>query len=205
MSQTVQALLETLYLVNQSYQVNNPKWWLNTMELVHQEKIQNGQWQDLQEAISKLIKTWNRFCKSWEVNSFNTLQTNLAQVPGGILAMLFPLELMSNYHDLWNSYAPMVNQELMVCLDSQSKQTTSMSSTTAHTAMEHADAASEGSSNLSDNFAQPESITDTFGNYQKPTGTMCSFISTVQNGEHVKSGIEEQVGKYRLSVSSIFY
>lgn len=203
-TQTIQNLLETIYEANsESCQVNNPKWWLNTMELVNEEKTNHTQWQDLVDAMSKLIKTWNRFSKTWAVTSSTILITKLQQVPGGILAMLLPLEMMSNYLDLWNSYASMVNQELTECLDSQLNTTISMSSTTVPSATVAADAPSAEVSNLSGLFAQPGNITDLFGSLQSPTGTMSSFISTVTNGEHVKFGIEEPVGEYRLAVSII--
>lgn len=173
------------------------------MELVNEEKTNHTQWQDLVDAMSKLIKTWNRFSKTWAVTSSTILITKLQQVPGGILAMLLPLEMMSNYLDLWNSYASMVNQELTECLDSQLNTTISMSSTTVPSATAAADAPSAEVSNLSGLFAQPGNITDLFGSLQSPIGTMSSFISTVTNGEHVKFGIEEPVGEYRLAVSNI--
>lgn len=203
--QTVKDLLETIYESNlDKCQVNNPKWWLNTMEQVKEEKIQNGQWPDLLEAIDKLLLKWNKFYKSWAVNSSAILIKEMAKVPGGTLAMLFPLDLMSSFLDLWNSYGAMVNQELPACSDTLSNTTTCTSSMTAPIQTEPADAPSAGTSSLSGLFAQQENITDLFGNLQQPTGTMSSFISTVQNKEHVKYGIEEPVGEFRLTVRLLF-
>lgn len=201
-TQTIQSLLETLWESNQeTLPVKNVNLWLNTMELLHAEKNPSSQWQDLLDAIHKLITNWKKFSKKWAVNSSTMLIEKLALVPGGTLAMLFPSSLMISYLDLWKSYANMVNQELTDSLDSVSNIITSMSSMTVPTLTEPVAAPSDGPSSLSAIFAPQEDITNLFGNLQNPTGTMSSSISIVQNKEHVKYGIEEPVGEYRLSVS----
>lgn len=202
-TQTVESLILVIYEANQGqYQVNNPEWWTNTMEQVQEEKSLNGQWPDLLEGIQKLLMKWKKFSKSWAVNSSSTLLAKMKEVPGDILAMSFNLEMMSNFLDLWNSYGPMVNQELMECLASASNTTTSILSTTAPIQTAPADVPSASTSNLSDLFVPQENITDLFGSLHQPTGMMSSFISSVVNKEHVKYGLEEQVGEYRLAVST---
>jgi hypothetical protein len=203
-TQSIQTLLETIWESNlETLPVKNVNLWLNTMELLHAEKNPNSQWQDLLDAMHKLIMNWNKFYKKWAVNSSTMLIEKLHQVPGGTLAMLFPLQLMTSYLDLWKSYANMVNLELTDSLDSASNTITSISFTTAPTLTEPVVVPSAGPSNLSAIFAPQEDITNLFGNLQNPTGTMSSSISIVQNKEHVKYGIEEPVGEYRLSVSTI--
>lgn len=192
--------------VNHHHPIYMPQYWMEVYQLILKEEncpknCDQSQWQDLQEAMGKLIKTWNRFSKKWEVSSSDILMNKLKTVPGGTLAMLFPTDLVNNYLEFWKFYGDMVDPEKLECLDSASKETTSMSSMTALGQTLAADVSGGNTSDLGQLFAPQESLTDLFGNSLGQTGTMSSFISFVQNEEHVKFGIEEPVGEYRLAVS----
>lgn len=205
---TFKAIFETIY----NYQwepklVHLPGWWI----IIHNSINENGNldpedlliqpWLNFSKLMSKVITYWQKKSKKLDGHSLTTLMEKLSTIPGDILATSFSSEDAESVIALWKSYAHMEDPDETECLHTLSSPTTSTSSTTARTAEEIVDALSKKKLNLLETLDQIVNTTNHSTNSPEPTGTMSSSISFLRNGEPVTYGLEEKVGKYRLTVS----
>nr|WEY02526.1 MAG: non-structural protein 1 [Canine parvovirus] len=202
----VKTLISTIYETHKTSQpVNNLGWWFlilkNLEENMESEEIDNSAWPDLLKNLQKILNFWLKKSTKWEISSLTMLMEKISKLPGGILAMSFNLTLCNNVLKLWSDYVNMEELDEAECSDFLSNMITSMSSTTALSAAATAGTSGVSKSNLLDQLGQLVQKTNQFGNSKNPTGTMSSSISFLENGELVKYGLEEKVGKNRLTVS----
>ena len=199
----VSAVFSNLYEESPEDLRNLPGYYQKIIEAMKETMDQDIiiQWQNLLELISKLLKIWNRKFKKWEINSLTILMEKLSTVPGDILATSFSTEIVDNFLRSFKSYAIMEDLDSTECLDFQSKMTTSMSSMTVPSVMEPVEMCGGSKSSLLEKLGQAAKRTNQYGNSQEPIGTMSSSISFLENGELVKYGLEEKVGKHRLTLN----
>ena len=206
---TFKQIFETLYNYAWETKLTHlPGWWIivhNSINakgnLDHEDPLIQP-WLNFSKVMSKVITYWQKKSKKLDGHSLTTLMEKLSTIPGDILQTSFSSEDGESVIALWKSYAYMEDPDEMECLDSVSSQTTSTSSTTALTVEEIADALSKKKLNLLESLAQIVNTTSQSTNLPEPTGTMSSSISFLQNGELETYGLEEKVGKYRLTVST---
>lgn len=208
--QTFRQIFENIYNYQWSTKlVHLPGWWI----LIHNSILENGNmdpedltiqpWLNFSKVMSKVTTYWQKKSKKLDGHSLTTLMEKLSTIPGDILATSFSSEDAENVIALWKSYALMEDPEETECLESVLSPITSTLSTTARTVEEIADALSKKKLNLLDSLDQIASTTSHYTNSHEQTGTMSSSISFLRNGEPVVYGLEEKVGKYRLTVSYI--
>nr|WCR62117.1 MAG: ORF4 [Parvoviridae sp.] len=202
----IRGIFETIWSTHSPLQaVHLVGWWMLILEQIKEnvpptnEDIQ--QWPNLLKKMDKLLMTWLKKSKKWEISSSTTLLEKLSKVPGDILATSFSSEMVELFLQHWKSYVDMEELDETDCLDFQSKMTTSTSSMTVHSPEDTAGTSSGSKLNLLDHLAQLAPKISQSGNSRVPTGTMSSSISFLQNGETVKYGLEEKVGKHRLTIN----
>jgi hypothetical protein len=197
-----------------------PAWWMITHQAIveqgnplslmqnQESQIQENThpWFRFSDVMQTVINFWQRKSKKWGEISLTILMEKLYLLPGDILLTSFSLEDAGSLEKLWTSYANMEETDETECLAYQWKKITSISSTIAAIPEAHADVSSKKKFDLLENLAQTVAITSPYINSREPTGTMSSSISFLQNGELVKYGLEEKVGKHRLTVNfNIFF
>lgn len=188
-----------------------PGWWniiynsINAKGNLDPEDPVIQPWLSFSKVMSKVITYWQKKSKKLDGHSLTTLLEKLSTIPGDILATSFSSEDAESLTNLWKSYAYMEDPEETECLDSVSNPTTSTSSTTVLTVDEIADALSKKKLNLLESLDQIVNTTSQSINLPEQTGTMSSSISFLQNGELATYGLEEKVGKYRLTVSKKYH
>lgn len=202
-------IVTNIWELNARHPCHLPGWWLIVMDSLNDNyeptEEEKSVWQSLQELIRKVSKIWLKKLKKWEVTSLTTYLEKISTIPGDILAMSFHLTPSTNFINLWTSYANMENIDETECLDIQSKMITSMSSTIAPTVMEAVDVAGGSKLSLSEKLNLCVRQTNSSAGCPESIGTMSSSISLLERGELVKYGLEEKVGKHRLTVSKICY
>lgn len=209
-TQTFKQIFETIY--NYPWEpklVHLVGWWT----IIHNSIVENGNmdpedltiqpWLNFSKMMSKVIIYWQKKSKKLDGHSLTILMDKLSTIPGDILATSFSSEDAENVIALWKSYALMEDPDETECSLIVSNPIISTSSTTVRTVEEIADALSKKKLNLLDSLDQIASTTNHSTNSPEPTGTMSSSISFLRNGEAVTYGLEEKVGKYRLTVSCI--
>lgn len=207
---TFKQIFETIYNYEwETKLVHLPGWWI----IINNSINENGNldpedhltqpWQSFSKVMSRVTTFWQKKSKKLDGHSLNTLMDKLATIPGDILATSFSLEASESVIALWKSYALMEDPDETECSDILSSPITSTSSTTVRTVDEIADALSKKKLNLLESLDQIASSTNHSTNSHESTGTMSSSISFLRNGEPVVYGLEEKVGKYRLTVSYI--
>lgn len=201
----VKTLIEQLWNSHQAqYPVQHPGFWmivLNEIQENYQAPEEDGvQWHNLLKAIIKLIQIWLKKSKKWEITSSIMLLENLLKVPGDTLAMSFSTDLMTTFINLFNAYALMEEPDETECLHFQSNQTMSMLSTIVHSQVDTAGTSSGSRLNLSERLAQLVPKTNRYGSSPEQTGMMSSSISFLENQELVRYGLEEKIGKNRITV-----
>lgn len=201
-------IFETLYQYEWGTQLTHlPGWWtiilnsINANGFLDREDLLIEQWQIFSKVMSKVITYWQKKSKKLEGHSLTTLMEKLSLIPGDILATSFSSEDAENLIQLWTGYAHMEEPDETECLHTVLNPTTSTLSTTAPTADEIADALSKKKLNLLDSLDQIVNTTNPSTSSREQTGTMSSSISFLRNGENVTYGLEEKIGKYRLTVS----
>lgn len=183
-----------------------PGWWIIVHNSINanvgdQEDPLIQPWLNFSKVMSKVITYWQKKSKKLDGHSLTMLLEKLSTIPGDILATSFSSQDAESLQNLWKSYAIMEDPDEMECSLSVLNPTISTSSTTVRTVEEIADALSKKKLNLLDSLAQIVSTTSQSTNLPEQTGTMSSSISFLQNGELVSYGLEEKVGKYRMTVS----
>ena len=188
-----------------------PGWWniihnsINAKGNLDPEDPVIRPWLSFSKVMSKVITYWQKKSKKFDGHSLTILLEKLSTIPCDILATSFSSEDAESLINLWKSYALMEDPEEMECLDSVSNPTTSTSSTTVLTVDEIADALSKKKLNLLESLDQIVNTTSQSTSLPEQTGTMSSSISFLQNGELATYGLEEKVGKYRLTVSKEYH
>jgi len=187
--------------------IHLPGWWA----IVHNSVNANVDgdlkdpliqpWLSFSKVMSKVITYWQKKSRKLDGHSLTILLEKLSTIPGDILATSFSSEDGESLVNLWKSYAHMEDPDETECLDTASSPITSTSSTTARTVEEIADALSKKKLNLLESLDQIVNTTSQSTNLPEQTGTMSSSISFLRNGEIATYGLEEKVGKYRLTVS----
>ena len=200
------AILERIYSFHSETQpCHLPGWWmivLQDLQENHQpEEEDSVQWQSLLKNVQKVMQIWLKKLRKWEVNSWNTLEEKLSKVPGGISAMSYSTEMATNFGSVFASYAAMAEPDETECLDFQSKMTTSTSSTIVPMLEDTAGTSGGSKLNLLENLDQLAQKTSPYGSSHEPTGMMSSNKKKKKNGELVKYGLEEKIGKHRLTIN----
>lgn len=206
---TFKQIFETIYNYEWTPKLTHlPGWWI----IVHSSITENEPvdqadpliqpWLVFSKLMSKVTNFWLKKSKKLDGHSLTTLMEKLSTIPGDILATSFSSEDGESVIELWKSYALMEDPEETECLAIVSNPITSTSSTTVRTVEEIADALSKKKLNLLESLDQIASTTNHSTNLPEQTGTMSSSISFLRNGEPVVYGLEEKIGKYRLTVSS---
>ena len=192
-----------------------PNWWAIILQSIetngNPENIQNHDsqligekhpWFTFSKVMQKVINFWQRKWNKWQSLSWTTLvDEKLSLLPGDIFQTSFCSQDAESLQNLWISYANMENPDEQECSEFQSKKIISTLSTIAPTAQDVVDVHSKKKLDLLASLDQIVGTTNHSGNSREPTGTMSSSISFLKNGELVKYGLEEKVGKYRLTVS----
>lgn len=205
---TFKQIFESIYNYEWTPKLTHlPGWWI----IVHSSITENEPvdpadpliqpWLIFSKLMSKVTNFWLKKSKKLDGHSLTTLMDKLSTIPGDILATSFSSEDAESVIELWKSYALMEDPEEMECSAIVSSVTISTSSTTARTVEEIADALSKKKLNLLESLDQIASTTNHSTSSAEPTGTMSSSISFLRNGEPVVYGLEEKIGKYRLTVS----
>lgn len=159
-------------------------------------------WFTFSKVMQKVINFWQRKWNKWQSLSWTTLvDEKLSLLPGDIFQTSFCSQDAESLQNLWISYANMENPDEQECSEFQSKKIISTLSTIAPIAQDVVDVHSKKKLDLLASLDQIVGTTNHSGNSREPTGTMSSSISFLKNGELVKYGLEEKVGKYRLTVS----
>lgn len=205
-----QEIIKIIYMDNQSFQpVNNVAWWHLIMKSVEEQlnmtEEDQSVWPDLQKVIMKVLNFWLKKYKKWEISSLNMLTEKISKLPGGILATSFCTTMSENFIQLWNNCVSMEDLDETECSDFLSSQGTSTSSTTAPSAVDIAAMFGEGKLNHLEALDLLAAKTSPSTSSQKSTGMMSSSISFLRNGELVKYGLEEKVGKRRLTVRLLLF
>lgn len=208
--QTFKQIFETIYNYEWETKLTHlPGWWI----IIHnsiQENVTDPEdpiispWLNFSKLMSKVTTFWLKKSKKLDGRSLTTLMEKLSTIPGDILATSFSSEDAKSLIECWKSYAFMEDPDETECLDTASSPTISTSSTTARTVEEIADALSKKKLSLLESLDQIANTTSHSTNLPEQTGTMSSSISFLRNGENVTYGLEEKVGKYRLTVSQIW-
>lgn len=207
-TQTFKQIFETIYNYQWEPKLTHlPGWWV----IVHDSVNKNGNmdpedptiqpWLNFSKVMSKVTTYWQKKSRKLDGHSLTTLMEKLSTIPGDILATSFSSEDAESVIALWKSYAFMEDPDETECLDILSNPTTSTSSTTVRTVEEIADALSKKKLNLLESLDQIVNTTSHSTSLPEQTGTMSSSISFLRNGELATYGLEEKVGKYRLTVS----
>lgn len=206
---TFKQIFETIYNYPWEPKLTHlPGWWIiihnsiNGKGNLDQEDPIIQPWLSFSKVMLKVTTYWQKKSKKLDGLSLTTLLEKLATIPGDILQTSFSSADAESVIGLWQSYAHMEDPDEMECLDIVSSPITSTSSTTALTVEEIADALSKRKLNLLESLAQIVDTTSQSTNLPEQTGTMSSSISFLKNGELETYGLEEKVGKYRLTVST---
>lgn len=204
-----QEIVTSIWELNAQHPCHLPGWWLIVMDSLNDNyeptEEEKSVWPSLQELIRKVSKIWLKKLKKWEVTSLTTFLEKISTIPGDILATSFPTTPTTSFINLWTSYANMENIDETECLDTQSKMITSTSSTIVPTVMEAVDVAGGSKLSLSEKLNLCVRQTNSSAGCPESIGTMSSSISLLERGELVKYGLEEKVGKHRLTVSKPCY
>lgn len=188
-------------------QIHLPGWWLFHLKEVSEvstltiDEENLSQWQDLLKRMHQIITLWLKKSKKWEISSFDTLQEKIVSLPGGTCQTSLSSEVRDLFLKYWEYSTVTENPDEQECLDIQSNTITSTLSTTAPSADRGAGTSSAANLNLSDTLCQLADKISPYGNFGAQISTMSSHISFLRRGEPVKFGLEEKIGKRRLTVS----
>nr|QTE03737.1 MAG: nonstructural protein NS1 [Cygnus atratus Chaphamaparvovirus] len=187
--------------------VNNPGWWtiiLNEMDQVpHPTEESPPQWPCLLDHIRKLIQFWSKKWKKWAVSSFDTFSAKMSTLPVAMSPMSFSMTTKDNFLLYWRCSMDMDGLDETDCSAILSNQGTYTSSTTVPMEETGAETHSDKPQNLSEFLDRLGSHTSPSSSSPKLTSTMSSSISFLSNGALEKYGLEEKVGKRRLTVRLI--
>lgn len=205
--QTIKEILERIYQEHaENHPVNNVAWWILVTNSCEENMTDYSKedlaWVSLLNSIRKVTSCWLKKRGKWHPSSLTTFSEMISKVPGGTLATSLPTIMSTSVIALWISCANMEEIGEQECSDFLSKVTTSMSSTTVHSVEDTAETSGGVKLNLLDSLGQLAPKTNQCGNSSNTSGTMSSSISFLENGELVKYGLEEKVGKHRLTVGN---
>lgn len=205
--QTIKEILERIYQEHaESHPVNNVAWWILVTNSCEENMTDYSKedlaWVSLLNSIRKITTCWLKKRTKWHPTSLTTFSEIISKVPGATLATSLPTIMSTSVIALWISCANMEEIGEQECSDFLSKVTTSTSSTTVHSAEDTAEISGGEKLNLLASLGQLAPKTNQSGSYSNTSGTMSSSISFLENGELVKYGLEEKVGKHRLTVGS---
>lgn len=182
-----------------------PGWWMLIMDQVSEniamQEENSSQWHDLQENFRKLMKKWNQKFKKWEISSLDMLKEKASSVLIASLETLYSTPMINNLLNVWKSCVIMEDPDQEECLEYQSKMTTSTLSMIVPTQQIAVDVPSEKQSNLLQTLASAAQKLNPSTNSLQQTGMMSSSITFLENGALVTYGLEEKIGKNRLTVS----
>ena len=140
-------LVEDLWklLADKKQPVTHPDYWtklLDNAKLYMEDRNlnQSSDFEKLETALSKIIKAWKMNWKRWLVDTFEQLYAKTSRLLGATYQMFFSLELQKILEDCvdgWIAADPHTEEDFSSL---PTKETTSMSSTTAHGATTHAGA-----------------------------------------------------------------
>lgn len=185
--------------------IAHPGWWLINLKEVSLAPIQadeSTQWQELLTKIQHIITFWQRKWKKWEVSSFDTFSDKIAKLPVATLPMSSSTQMIQNFLAYWNASVDTENLAETACSDILLKKNMFTSSTTVTLEDHGAEIHSDSKLNLTDTLCQLASKISPSGSSHGSTSTMSSFITFLENGETAKFGLEEKIGKRRLTVSN---
>lgn len=188
----------------EKHQVNLPEWWLIILEEMEPNQFieDESQWQELRKQMQKLITFWQKKLKKWAISSFTMFSEKMSKHPAGTLRTSLSQNIKDQFLGCWDSLVNTEDLDEVDCLEYRSKMTISTSSTIAHLEGIGAGTASGTRSSLSDTLCQLAGQISPYMHSNESSGTMSSSISFLENGELVKYGLEEKVGKRRLTVSN---
>lgn len=181
-----------------------PGWWMLILSEMESEILSNQEDQSqyllLLKNFQKSLNLWSRKSKKWEISSSSMLLEKISKLPGDICQTSYSIRVKEIFENLFESYLNTEEPDETECLDFQSKKITSMSSTIAPLQDDIAGTSGGTKLNLLDSLGQLVKRTNQYGSLRETTGTMSSTISFLENGELVKYGLEEKIGKNRLTV-----
>lgn len=208
MTTTFKQIFETIYNYEwETKLVHLPGWWalilnsVNESDSIQPDEVFTTAWLTFSKMMLKVITFWQKKSKKLDGHSLTTLMEKISTIPGDILATSFSSADAERVIELWQSYAFMEDPDETECSLTPLNPTTSTSSTTVRTAEEIVDALSKKKLNLLESLDQIASTTSHSTNSLEQTGMMSSSISFLRNGEIVTYGLEEKIGKHRLTVS----
>lgn len=207
---TLLELIETMYKrIEKNMDPHNPAIWI---DLVKQMTVstdmgipEDPQWPLLLKCLQAIMSSWQTASESWAISSLTMLMEKISSEHGDISQMSFNMKLMNHAIKLFGFLVTMAVHVGMECLDSVSKKTTSTLSTTVPSVDNIAETSGGVKLNLLESLDQLVPRTNQYGNLRQPTGSMSSSISFLRNGELEKFGLEEKVGKHRLTVGRCEY
>ena len=202
--------LQVKIIFNQVFEFNPnltiyPGWWMKLWIQVEEDMEQyypnQEQWHSLKNIIMKLLKIWQKKYTKWEVTSSTMLISKLELVPGDMLAMSFPSEMINKLIELYRCYNLLEELDQTECLDFQSIKDTSTLSMTVPGQITPVDVNSGNKLSLSEELSQIVKKSNPCGSLQSQIGMMSSSISLSENGELKTYGLEEPVGPNRITLN----
>lgn len=189
--------------IHTEFAVNNPGWWIIITKYISKNLPTQHQ-EELTQFLQNITTIMITYCKNWtrwENRSFSIVLENLYDLHGDICQMSLSQPAIETLKSAWKRSTNMANLSEEACSHELQMATTYTSSMTALTPTPVADAFGENESNLLRALNALVPSTNPGTSFQNGTGTMSSSISFLRNGEIEKYGLEEQVGKYRLTLN----